>query len=177
MNRVRANFYSQNKQIGLNVLPNTTGYLFSNARYPTKLTAEDIPPWYMRSNFYAHIPGFLNARGVTFLSYRPCHLTKYMFRDDFLCIRYTSSAREKRICFFGDILCDEYIWGYNIPRFLIYAEHYSHYDTAEIWNQIEEKRRWFRETYPDEYYAELGRDQQDQALHQWAILVYSNELE
>ena len=78
-----------------------------------------------------------------------------MFKDDFLYISYNSPSKSREI-FNAEESCDEYVWGFNIPKFLYMAERYSGYDAAPIWQQIEEKRLWFQHTYPNDYKREVG---------------------
>lgn len=82
-------------------------------------------------------------------------MLNHMFKDDFLYISYNSPSKRRKI-FNAEEPYDEYVWGFNIPKFLYMAERYSGYDTAPIWQQIEEKRLWFQHTYPDDYKREVG---------------------
>lgn len=132
-------------------------YLLSGGRYKTKIKPEDMPPWYLSGSYYGYKDGFLRAKGIEELCYRPNLFTNHMFKDDYLFIRYKGvkpfpvSDDDS----FFPIPYNEYIWGWNIPRFLIWAEKYSGYDTSEIKQQIRAKQDWFRLTYPDDYAREV----------------------
>lgn len=53
---------------------------------------------------------------------------------------------------------DEYIYGSAIVRFLKAAEKYSGYDISGIKAQVEDKRIWFKNTYPEFYELEVPQD-------------------
>ena len=82
-------------------------------------------------------------------------------KDDFLYISYDrpielESDREKHIYKYRGF--DEYIYGGVIVDFLRAAEKYSGYDISGIKGQIEKKRLWFKETYPEFYKLEVSAD-------------------
>lgn len=131
-------------------------YLLSGGRYKTKIKPEDMPPWYLRGLFYGYKDGFLQTKGVDELFYRPNLFTNHMFNDDFLFISYKYvKPGGQPVDNFCPIPYSEYVWGWNIPRFLIMAEKYSGYDTSKIKQQIRAKQDWFRLTYPDDYAREV----------------------
>lgn len=153
--RLTANYYSREKfKLGA-YTPLADNILYSEGRYKTKLTADDMPPWYMRGLYYGYAHGYLNTKDVSKLVYKPNLCFNHMFKDDFLYISYNSSSKRRTI-YHAEDPYDEYVWGFNIPRFLLWAEQYSNYDTAPIWQQIEEKRLWFQHTYPEDYKREVG---------------------
>lgn len=132
-------------------------YLLSGGRYKTKIKPEDMPPWYLHGLFYGYKDGFLQTKGVDELFYRPNLFTNHMFKDDFLFISYKYvKPGIKSVDNFCPIPYSEYIWGWNIPPFLVMAERYSGYDISKILDQIQAKQDWFRLTYPDDYARELG---------------------
>ena len=51
-----------------------------------------------------------------------------------------------------------YIYGGAIVRFLKAAEKYSGYDISGIKEQVEDKRLWFKNTYPEFYELEVPQD-------------------
>ena len=61
--------------------------LFSGGIYPTKITASDLPEWYVHGRYYKHW-GYLSAKGVKSLVYEPSKFSNHMFKDDFLYISY-----------------------------------------------------------------------------------------
>lgn len=133
------------------------GYLFSRGRYRTKIRAEDLPEWYVYGYLYK-LHGYMSAKGVKYMVYCPNKHTNHMFKDDFLYISYDrpivpDESRWERYSGF-----DEYVFGGVILDFLLAAEKYSGYDISGIKAQIEEKRQWFKATYPEFYRWENPQD-------------------
>ena len=157
MSRLHANYYSCGKYRFATPAPADESVLYSGGRYKTKIKPEDMPPWYLRGLYYGYKDGFLSAKGIEELCYRPNLVTNHMFKDDFLFIRYkgVKPFQPSDVDNFCPIPYNEYVWGWNIPRFLIWAEKYSGYDTSEIKQQIRAKQDWFRLTYPDDYAREV----------------------
>lgn len=155
MSRLHANYYSCGKYAFRAYAHADEYVLYSDGRYKTKMTAHDLPPWYMPGRYYGYVQGFLNTKDVAKLIYSPNFHFNHMFKDDFLYISYNSPSECRKI-FTAEECCDEYVWGFNIPKFLYMAERYSGYDAAPIWQQIEEKRLWFQHTYPNDYKREVG---------------------
>lgn len=134
--------------------------LFSGGTYPTKIKAEDLPEWYVFGRFYKHW-GYLSAKGVKSLVYEPNKFSNHMFKDDFLYISYDAPIvpnLDRQATWYNYTGFDEYIYGSAIVRFLCAAEKYSDYDISEIKAQIEDKRLWFKQTYPDDYALEVSED-------------------
>ena len=52
--------------------------LFSGGIYPTKITASDLPEWYVHGRYYKHW-GYLSAKGVKSLVYEPSKFSNHMF--------------------------------------------------------------------------------------------------
>lgn len=133
--------------------------LFSQGKYPTKLTYWDLPDCFLSGTYYG-AKGYLRTDSIKGLWYQPCYHTNHMFKDDFLYISYQHPISS---CPLLDIylsspdsrLYDEVIFGGIIPRFLRFAEQYSQYDCTSIWSQIEEKRAWFKANYPTDYQHEV----------------------
>lgn len=63
------------------------GYLFSNARYKTKIKPEDLPESYIWGRYYKRW-GYLNAEGVVDVYYIPNKCFNHFLRDDNLFISY-----------------------------------------------------------------------------------------
>ena len=157
--RITANLYTETKTVWRNrqhiTISNENGALFSRGEYKPKIFPSDLPEWFVEGNFYRH-RGYLSAKGVKYLIYRPNKFSNHMFKDDFLYISYDKHivpAADPQSVFKYDGL-DEYIWGWNIVRFLKAAEKYSSYDISQIKEQIEQKRKWFEETFPKYYEIE-----------------------
>ena len=136
------------------------GYLLSPRKYrtyKTKILPTDLPEWYVYGYFYKR-HGYMSAKGVKYLAYRPQKHWNHMFKDDFLFVSY-----DRPITHTGDTVMsykghDELIYGGMIIDFLLAAEKYSGYDITEIKEQIEDKRLWLKATFPDAYQAEVRRD-------------------
>ena len=133
-------------------------YLLSCGRYKTKLTGEDMPPWYLHSLFYGYRGGYMRCKDISQLYYKPNLFSNHMFKDDFLFIQYegVKQAAQESYDKFCPIPYHEYVWGWNIARMLVMAEKYSGLDISGILEQIKAKEDWFRLTYPTDYAHEVG---------------------
>ena len=157
-NRVTAHLYTETKTVLRNhkyeMIYGEDGTLFSQGRHKTKLRPSDLPEWYVRGRYYKHF-GYLSAKGVRHLYYRPNLFTNHMFKDDFLFISYDCEIIPNE-----DILqitgSDEYIYDWEIVDFLKTAEKYSGCDISNIKAEIEQKRVWFKEHFPEDYVREVG---------------------
>ena len=154
-----ANLYTT-RRIGLqHWLDPESKTLFSQGKYPTKLTYQDLPGCFLSGTYYG-TRGYLRTDSIKGLWYQPCYHTYHMFKDDFLYISYQHPISS---CPLLDIylsspdskLYDEVIFGGIIPHFLRSAEQYSLYDCTSIWSQIEEKRAWLKANYPTDYQHEV----------------------
>lgn len=153
-----ANLYTT-RRIGLSHYQESESKtLFSQGKYPTKLTYWDLPKSFLPGVYYG-TKGYLRTNKVKGLWYKPCYHTNHMFKDDFLFISYQHPISS---CPLFDIYTnpdtkyfDEAIHGGIIPHFLRFAEHYSFYDCSPIWDQIEAKRTWLKATYPTDYPHEV----------------------
>ena len=133
------------------------GYLLSYGIYRTKIKAEDLPDWYIPGYYYKR-HGYLSAKGIKHLMYLPQKQWDHMFKDDCLFISY-----DKPITHTGNSISDyndydENIFGGVIVEFLLAAEKFSGYDISEIKAQIEDKRLWLKENYPEAYIREVPFD-------------------
>jgi len=159
--KITAHLYTETKTVWKNcqhvIICNEDGALFSNRCYKTKILPSDLPEWFVEGNYYKN-QGYLSAKGVKHLLYDPNLHTNHMFKDDFLYISYdkpiTTVDGERGVFKFEGF--DEYIWGWNIVKFLKAAEKYSGYDITGIKEQIEKKRQWFENTFPEFYRSECG---------------------
>ena len=96
------------------------GYLLSPRKYrtyKTKILPTDLPEWYVYGYFYKR-HGYMSAKGVKYLAYRPQKHWNHMFKDDFLFVSY-----DKPITHTGDTVFsykghDELIYGGIIIDFL-----------------------------------------------------------
>ena len=157
-NKIAANLYTETKTLlhdhGCVTIRGEGGNLFSQGRYKTKILPSNLPEWYVRGRYYKHF-GYLSAKGVQHLYYRPNLFTNHMFEDDFLFISYNREIVPNE-----DILQitggDEYNYGWNIVDFLKMVEKYLACDISSIKAEIEQKRLWFKEHFPEDYTCEIG---------------------
>lgn len=159
--KLNANYYTDERVVfkdGKHQLEKNNDFLYSNGKYKTKLTKEDMPNYYIESLYYAYNHGFMNASGVKYIVYKSNKFSNHMFKDDFLYISYNKPITENKDKNSFDFYegYDEYVWGSNIISMLKAIEKYSNYDISEIKKQIEEKRIWFKENYPTDYEHEVG---------------------
>ena len=165
MARKLAHLYSEsktNRRSGLyKVIYGKDETLFSGGIYPTKITPNELPEWYVHGRYYKHW-GYLSAKGVRSLVYEPSKFSNHMFKDDFLYISYDAPIEpnpDRSATFFKYVGFDEYIYGSVIISFLLAVEKYSGLDITRIKAQVEDKRLWFKETYPSDYALEVPDDQ------------------
>ena len=126
------------------------GYLLSHGRYRTKIKPEDLPEWYVFGYLYKR-HGYISAKGVKHMVYRPQKHWNHLLKDDFLFISYDQPITHTDDTIDSFQGCDELVYGWVIIDFLLAAEKYSGYDITEIKAQIEDKRLWFKEHFPEDY--------------------------
>lgn len=87
--RFKAHIYTK-ERISLSYLNRNTeeinGYLYSQGLYRTHILPEDLPEWYV-DGFIYKTSGFISAKGVQHLIYKPCFMN-HLFKDDILFISY-----------------------------------------------------------------------------------------
>lgn len=160
--KIKANLYTLRptptlKHYGEIMPEDKNGYLFSQGRYRTKIKAEDLPEYYIPGTYY-RTPGFLSAKGVKQMVYKPNFWINHLFKDDYLYISYDKEIKQMDtgngiVDYVGsDIL----LWGWSIIDFLKGVEKYSNYDISEIKKQIEFKRQTLKENHPEAYRVEGG---------------------
>ena len=126
-------------------------YLFSDGIYFSKITKDDLPPSFVEG-IYWHRKGYMNAAGVVDLVYKPNKFTNHMFKDDFLYISYKDKIVKRPDDSFERYEgYDTYVCGYNIIEMLKAIEKYSNYDINKIKEQIEDKKQWLKDNYPEDY--------------------------
>lgn len=166
-NRIRAHFYSVGKYKisggNLRLLTNDTGYLYSGGQYITKLKAEDLPEWYIRGYYYKR-HGFMCAKGVKYLLYKPNMVFNHMFKDDILFVSYGEpmtlvEEKDSIIKHMWADHYDEFVSGGDIVSFIRAVDKHSpECDTTLIKRQIEEKRLWLKEHFPIDYEMQVRDD-------------------
>ena len=156
MKKINANLYTLSKisfsrerghyYVDLN------GHLYSEMRYPTKLTPEDLPEHFVHGYYYRN-EGYLSSRNVKYLVYKPNMFFNHVFKDDMLYISYDKPITEMVVPSFSGTTTvfdgyDYAISGGQILEFLEKVEKYSDFDTSEIGKKLIEKVEWFINKYP-----------------------------
>lgn len=168
--RIAAKFYTMGKfgRKERRVLDEDNPFLYSQGRYPTKITREDLPEdfieicgpvtWYMT--------GYLKTSGIVDLAYTWGKFN-HLFKDDFLFLSYSEKFRtEVSQWSYEDYINSDYdnfdflISGNDIPKLVLAAEKYSGIDTTAIRAEIEKKRIWLRDNKPDDYKILVGEDKE-----------------
>lgn len=156
--RLSSNLYTYTKWdrnkglLGYKELPD--GRLYSNLKYPTKLTKEDMPDWYMPGRFYKH-HGFINSKGVVDIVYVPNYIFNHFHKDDILYISYKDKIQAtpiKNYWGLDDIEYtgyDECFGGGQLVTFIQYVMKYSQdVDVKPIISEIYRKSHWMIKTFP-----------------------------
>ena len=134
------------------------GYLYANGIYPTRIKPEELPEWYVYGR-YLKCFGYLSAKGVKYMIYTPNMVFNHMFKDDTLYISYDQQIMPADSGSFERYKgYDIAIGGGYIVSFLKAAEQYSEYDISGFKVQIEEKRLWFKQAFPEDYQHEVSAD-------------------
>ena len=152
--RINAPFYTERK-LGIKNLFHDTrlpnGYLYSNGRNATKITAEDLPDHYIKMMVYK-VDGYLSIKGIKDVVYKPNHRINHMHKDDFLYISYTtpimSEVDERGYRSFYNY--DALLWGNNILTFIRAVRKFGGYDIEPIATEVIKKEKFFMEKYPQE---------------------------
>lgn len=128
--------------------PDPEGHLLAFGRYRTKIYPQDLPDWYVGGYMYKR-HGYMSAKGVKYLLYKPNYSTKHLFKDDLLFISYdkeiTATKDET-----GSTMYEGYehvLSGAVIVEFVATAAKYSGYDIETIKSEIEKKKEWYYEQF------------------------------
>lgn len=119
-------------------LPDGRLYSGSRAPRPTKITARDLPEYYIEMTDYKQ-RGYIKASDVKSLVYKPSPFHNNCFRDDSLYISYTKdlTGLDEDEAYKQ---CDEWIWGSDIVRFIRGVKVWSpEVDVSQIEQQIVEQ--------------------------------------
>lgn len=168
--RIGVNVYTQGKfgKAFREILDTENPFLYSDGRYPTKLTAADLPEDYIEihSRVIWYMKGFLKTAGITDLKYRWVR-ENHLFKDDYIYISYHGPLREttNHWGFKNYEGYDVCVCGNDIVDIVLAAEKYSGFDTSEVRAEIEKKRVWLRDNEP-EYYKDCRLDDRD-IFEQW----------
>ena len=134
------------------VIEDPEGHLFSMGRYPTKIFASELPPWYVYGYMYKR-HGYMSAKGVKYLLYKPNYIFDSLCKYDMLFISYDQPIKEEK-----DPDIKRYHWytGYKhvldggiIKDFIIAAHEYSGIEVSDMLAELEKKRDWYYDKHPD----------------------------
>lgn len=128
--------------------PNHKGYLLAYGRYPTKIFPHDLPEWYVEGYMYKRY-GFMSAKGVKSLFYKPNYLFNHLYKDDILFISYSKEITpvESEDGFNWYEGYDYTLSGPIIVEFIDAVELYSDLNVSDIREQLKKKKEWYDETY------------------------------
>lgn len=130
------------------VRPHPESYLLAYGRYPTKIHPHDLPEWYVEGYMYKRY-GFMSARGVKHLFYKPNYLFNHLYKDDILFISYSKEIIpvESEDGFNWYEGYDYTLSGPVIVEFVDAVETYSGLDVSTIREELKKKKAWYDETY------------------------------
>ena len=135
--------------------------LYSGGRYPTRITAEDLPEYYLpiHSRVIWYMNGYLKMTGIVDMGYSWVK-ENHLFKDDYIYISYKELLREETDSwgFNRYVNYDVRVCGNDIVDTVLTAEKYSGFDTTEVRKKIEEKRVWLRDHEPEYYSEAVGED-------------------
>ena len=124
------------------------GYLFAKGLYRTKIRAKDLPEWYVQGQIH-HQTGYISAKGIRHLLYKPSYAMPHLHKDDFLFVSYDQPIEQDQedvngIWYHG---YDQILYDGMIIPFLKAAKKYSNYDISEIMDEVRKKEDWYRKYY------------------------------
>lgn len=161
--RITANLYTRGK-FGNRLretLDTKNPFLYSLGRYPTKITAEDLPENYVefQSRAIWYMTGYLKTSDIFDIGYTWIK-ENHLFKDDYIYISYKEKLRiETNKWGFKDYTnYDVCICGNSIIDIVLATEKYSNCDTSFVRSEIEKKRIWLRDNEPEEYARIVGED-------------------
>ena len=110
MKKINSKWYSIEKikyeKHQYHYIKDPNGYLYVDSQYNTKITADDLPDWFVYGRFYKRF-GYLSAKGVVDLYYIPNMWNNHMFKDDELVISYEEKIDKTNDHLFGDWAPDQ----------------------------------------------------------------------
>ena len=129
--RIKANFYTisgYKYDHGMTIkyeLPDGCLYSGWGSHHPTKITAEDLPEWYVKTNYYSKY-GYANTKGVIDVIYRRSFFDNHWLKDAMLGLSYHSIInKDEDVPIYKKPEIDEYFWGNDILDILSGIEKYS----------------------------------------------------
>ena len=114
-------------------LPNGRLYSGWGSHHPTKITAEDLPEWYVKTNYYSKY-GYANTKGVVDVIYRRSFFDNHWLKDAMLGLSYHSIInKDEDVQIYKKPEIDESFWGNDILDILSGIEKYSpKVDTTQV---------------------------------------------
>ena len=152
--RITAPFYTETK-VGLKGLFHNTrlpnGYLYSKGEYKTKITAEDLPEYYIYGWIFKSL-GYISVLGVKDIVYKPNYHINHLHKDDFLYISYDKPIVETKDKYGYDVRegYDALLYGHMILDFIRAVRKYQSYDIETIADEVKKKEAFYREKYPED---------------------------
>lgn len=127
---------------------NAEGFLYAKGIYPTKILPKDLPEWYVKGWIHRQ-DGYISAKGIKHLLYKPNYQTEHRNKDDFLFISYNAPIEPDAsdmhgIWFHG---YDHVVCGNIIVDILHAAQKYSNYDINDMIREVAKKEAWYQEHY------------------------------
>lgn len=129
--RIKANFYTisgYKYDHGMTIkyeLPDGCLYSGWGSQHPTKIMAEDLPEWYVKTNYYSKY-GYVNTKGVVDVIYRRSFFDNHWLKDAMLGLSYHSIInKDEDVPIYKKPEIDEYFWGNDILDILSGIEKYS----------------------------------------------------
>lgn len=141
--------------------------LYAKMKYPTHITPKDLPEWFVKGKYYGN-DGFLSARDVQNLKFKPNYHLNHLHKDDVLFVSYRGEIEEYTDSFYGfpEVAYrnfDYAVEGSNILNFLLAVKIYSPMvDTEEIEKEMIKKSEWFLRDFPDDADAVNTREYIDE---------------
>ena len=161
MKKINSKWYSIEKikyeKHQYHYIKDPNGYLYVDSQYNTKITADDLPDWFVYGRFYKRF-GYLSAKGVIDLYYIPNMWHNHMFKDDELVISYEEKidkTKKGALDLWGTKGL-YFVSGWEIWKMLKAIYLYSDIDIKPIIEQIKIKQQWYKENYPSDYERECG---------------------
>lgn len=146
MKRIASTLYTKGRLAAnpLRFIYDENGYLFSRGKYRTKILPTDLPEWFVPVYIYKD-DGYLSAKGVKHLVYKPNFFTNHLHKDDILYVSYaqrlTPFTNERGYEWYENY--DHVLSGSSILPYLDAVEKYSGYDVSDIRSELQRKREWY----------------------------------
>ena len=137
--RIKANFYTisgykYNHDLAIKYeLPDGRLYSGWGSQHPTKIKAEDLPEWYVKTNYYSKY-GYVNTKSVVDVIYRRSFFDNHWLKDAMIGLSYHSIInKDEDVPIYKKPEIDEYFWGNDILDILSGIEKYSpKVDTTQV---------------------------------------------